>query len=342
MSLQIKHIIAMAVCTPVLIASSGCSTRSRPYQLQTTTGKPEIVVNAPMKSVATYITDRMLSEDYMIKSQSDNVLTFHRQTTYQVQYQDVAGEFRLTYNLVPSPKGVRIMMTLFGVVRPDSAYEQVVSDSSKNYDTAHTWQVMLALMKYRLETEKPGKCGVAIGGYYGDRIEFVEEDSPAARAGIVAGDTIVAVDGTPVTDDPVENARMILHHEAGTTHEFVVKRKDVEDTVSLAFDEMTDIAGKSAPASARTDAPPADAKLNVQSIGAMIERAKIVSVNPGGPAETAGLRAGDAITMIDGDPASDNGMENARRLTGKTNTSVVVSVKRDEQELTLSVIRKNP
>ena len=88
--------------------------------------------------------------------------------------------------------------------------------------------------------------------------------------------------------------------------------------------------------------PPADAKFNVESVGAMIERETIVSVNPGGPAETAGLKAGDVITMIDGDPASDNGAENAKRLTGKTNTSVVVSVKRGEQELTLSVIRKNP
>ncbi|MGE5294107.1 MAG: PDZ domain-containing protein [Solirubrobacterales bacterium] len=340
MGIQVKHIIATGVCALVLVASFGCSTRSRPYQLQTSTGKPEVVVNAPMQSVAAYITDKMLSEDYMIKSQSDNVLTFNKQTTYQVQYQDVAGEFRMTYNLVPATKGVRVMTTLFGVVRPDSAYEQIVSDFSKEYDTAHTWQISLNLMKYRLETEKPGKCGITVRGYYGDKIEAVDEDSPAAKAGIVAGDTIVAVDGTPVTDDPVENARMILHHEAGSKHEFVVKRKDLEDTVSLVFEEMTDIAGKSA--SAQAGAAPADAKFSVESIGAMIERAKVVSVNPGGPAETAGLQAGDVITMIDGDPASDNGMENAKRLTGKTNTSVVVSVKRGEQELTLSVIRKNP
>ncbi len=82
--------------------------------------------------------------------------------------------------------------------------------------------------------------------------------------------------------------------------------------------------------------------IDVESIGAMINAGKIVSVTAGGPAEKAGLQADDVITTIDGDPVSDNGMENAKRLTGKTNTSVVVSVKRGDQELTLSVIGKNP
>ena len=188
-----------------------------------------------MKSIAAYITDKMLSEDYMIKSHADNVLVFNKVTTYQVQYQDVSGEYRVTYNLVSAPKGVRVMTAVFGVVRPDSAYEQIVSDFSKQYDTAHTWQLLLANMKYRLETEKPGMCGVTVGGYYGDKIESVDEDSPAAKAGLAANDVIVAVDGTPVTDDPVQNVCLILHYEAGTTHEFVVKRKDVEDTVSVGL-----------------------------------------------------------------------------------------------------------
>ncbi len=46
-------------------------------------------------------------------------------------------------------------MTAVFELRPDSAYEQIVSDFSKQYDAAHTWQLLLANMKYRLETEKP-------------------------------------------------------------------------------------------------------------------------------------------------------------------------------------------
>lgn len=342
MSIQTRNIVTIVLCVPVLAAFSGCATRSRPVQLSTSTGKPEIIVNAPTKSIATYITDHMLSSDFMIKSQAPNVLVFNKHTTYQVQYQDVAGEFRVTYNLIPTPKGVRVMTTMFGVIRPDSAYEQITTDFSKLYDSACSYQIMLSNMKYRLETEKPGKLGVKLGGWYGDKIEWVEGGGPAAQAGILANDVITAVDGTPVSDDPVQNQAFILHHEAGTKHEFVLKRKDAEETVSLVFDEMTDIAGKSPAASAGADSVPADAMLNVESIGAMIEREKIVSVTAGGPAEKAGLQAGDAITTIDGDPVSNDGAENAKRLAGKTNTSVVVTVKRGEQELTVPVIRKNP
>lgn len=342
MSIQAKHIVSLTLCVSFLVVSSGCSSRSRPWQLSTSTGKPEIVVEAPMKSVGDYITDKMLSEDYMIKSQAGNVLVFNKVTTYQVQYQDVAGEFRMTYNLVPAAKGVRVMTTIYGVVRPDSAYEQIVSDLSKEFETAYTWQIVLANMKYRLETEKPGRCGVTLGGYYGDKIESVDDDSPAAKAGFMAGDVVLSVDGKPVTDDPVQNACAILHHEAGTTHEFVMKRKDLEEALSVTFEEMTDIPGKSASPADQAGAVPADAKINVESIGAMITGGKIISVTAGGPAEKAGLQADDVITMIDGDPVSDSGMENAKRLTGKTNTSVVVNVKRGDQELTLSVIRKNP
>ncbi len=32
----------------------------------------------------------------MIKSHADNVLVFNKVTTYQVQYQDVSGEYRVT------------------------------------------------------------------------------------------------------------------------------------------------------------------------------------------------------------------------------------------------------
>ena len=47
MGIQTKHIISLTLCLPLLAVSSGCATRSRPYQLGTNTGKPEIVVSAP-------------------------------------------------------------------------------------------------------------------------------------------------------------------------------------------------------------------------------------------------------------------------------------------------------
>ena len=66
----------VSVCIAVVMALSGCGGRMRPFQLQTSTGKPEVVVNASMQAVAAYLTGEMLSGDYMLKSQRPNVIVF--------------------------------------------------------------------------------------------------------------------------------------------------------------------------------------------------------------------------------------------------------------------------
>jgi C-terminal processing protease CtpA/Prc len=333
--------VGMMVCAVAVVAVSGCGGRARPFQLETSTGKPEVVVKASMKSVATYLTSEMLTGDYMLKSQNPNVIVFNKFTTYQVDYQDVPGEYRVTCNLVQAPGGVRVMMTMFGVMRPDSAYERITNDYSKEYDAASSYQIVLNQMKYRLETENPGKLGAKLSGYYGDKIESVEAEGPAAAAGLAPGDVVLTVDGAAVSDDPVANYALICHHRAGTTHQLVVQRKkDVTETVSVTYAPVGEIPGKS-PASAVASMP-ADAVVNIESIGAAIRGATIVSVTADGPAEKAGLQADDAITTIDGEPAGDDGALNARKLAGRTNTSVVVTVRRGEEEVTAAVIRKNP
>jgi hypothetical protein len=87
---------------------------------------------------------------------------------------------------------------------------------------------------------------------------------------------------------------------------------------------------------------PSDATFNVQSIGATVSSGKVLSVIASGPAEKAGIMKDDLITMIDGDAVSNNWMENVQKLVGKTNTSVVVSLKRGDMEMTVPIIRKNP
>ncbi len=62
----------------------------------------------------------------------------------------------------------------------------------------------------------------------------------------------------------------------------------------------------------------------------MIERETIVSVNPGGPAETAGLKAGDVIPIIDAAAASDNRTEGPTASQGKR---IPLRDERQEREL---------
>ena len=104
------------------------------------------------------------------------------------------------------------------------------------------------------------------------------------------------------TNDPVANYALICHHQAETTHELVVQRKDTTLTVPVVFAAIENIPGKSASSpGTETASVPTDAVLNIESLGAVISSGKIVSVTPDGPAAHAGLQADDVITMIDGE-----------------------------------------
>ncbi len=66
----------------------------------------------------------------------------------------------------------------------------------------------------------------------------------------------------------------------------------------------------------------------------------IVKVNEGGPADQAGLLAGDIITGIEGQSAAGMGTGDARNLVrGKEGTQVQLVIFRDGQELDVSVTR---
>jgi C-terminal processing protease CtpA/Prc len=73
----------------------------------------------------------------------------------------------------------------------------------------------------------------------------------------------------------------------------------------------------------------------------MIKGKTIVSVIADGPADKAGIKKGDLIVSIDGEPASAT-EQNASSLQGKANTSVLLKIKRGNQDLVVPVIRENP
>ena len=84
-------------------------------------------------------------------------------------------------------------------------------------------------------------------------------------------------------------------------------------------------------------------RILVDMVGMVIVGKNIVSIIADGPADKAGVNKGDLIIMIDGDP-SGTGEENASRLTGagKADTSIVLKIKRGNQEYVIPVIRENP
>lgn len=70
-------------------------------------------------------------------------------------------------------------------------------------------------------------------------VQSVEAGSPAARAGLVPGDTITAVDGKPLAGSAAELAHMYLFGRAGETRTVVVDRdgKQLTETIVLGKKE---------------------------------------------------------------------------------------------------------
>ena len=77
-------------------------------------------------------------------------------------------------------------------------------------------------------------------------------------------------------------------------------------------------------------------------IGTDLQQCTIVSVAEGGPAENAGLQKGDVILMIDGEPTTEDSAKDVLRITGEPGTTVILRVKRNDQELTIPVVRGKP
>ena len=68
---------------------------------------------------------------------------------------------------------------------------------------------------------------------------------------------------------------------------------------------------------------------------------QIESVTPGGPAEVAGIQAGDVIVKVDGTSIIGMPSEMSKKLIrGEVGTPVELTIHRKEEELTVNVIRK--
>jgi putative serine protease PepD len=64
----------------------------------------------------------------------------------------------------------------------------------------------------------------------------------------------------------------------------------------------------------------------------------VISVTPGGPSASAGLRTGDMITKIDGEPASDPNQLFALTLTKRAGDTVSITYVRNGRPATTTVI----
>jgi serine protease Do len=140
----------------------------------------------------------------------------------------------------------------------------------------------------------------------GAMVSEPQANGPAAKAGILAGDVITAVNGAPVKDAK-ELARQIGAMAPGASVKLTVWRKGEEKTISLSLGELPKerearaaLPDSSAPSG--TDVPRLGLTLAPagQVAGSGSEGVVVTEVDPNGIASEQGFKTGDVILEVGG------------------------------------------
>ena len=160
-----------------------------------------------------------------------------------------------------------------------------------------------------------------------------QKDSPAAKAGIEAGDVIVTVDEKPVTDAR-DLARKIGGLAPGATVKLGVVRKGSQKTVSLTLGSLPNAR------EARAERTPndRDGRFEGSPLGLSLAPAEsengvvVAEVDPSGQAAEFGFKAGDVILEVAGSTVATPA--DVRRALGKARAdgkrSVLMRVKSNQ------------
>jgi serine protease Do len=178
----------------------------------------------------------------------------------------------------------------------------------------------------------------------GALVSKVEPGAPADQAGIERGDVIVEFDGKPV-DEMEQLPRIVAGTPVGSKVEMKALRKGKKKSFSVQLGELE---AEERVASATHEEAPGAYGLNVQNISPDVaehldlestEGVLITGVEPGSPAEEAGLRRGDVILEVNQEAVSDVGEfatalkgseKGALLLVRRGNAEIFVPLKREE------------
>jgi len=175
-------------------------------------------------------------------------------------------------------------------------------------------------------------------------ITKVSRRSAAEAAGIERGDVIVEFDGKPV-DEMEQLPRIVAGTPVGSKVEMKALRKGKKKSFTV---EIGELEADERVASATREELPGAYGLHVQNISPDVakhlnleglEGVLITTVEPGSPAEEAGLRRGDVILEVNQEAVSDVGefstaMKSSEKgallLVRRGNAEIFVPLKRQE------------
>lgn len=158
-------------------------------------------------------------------------------------------------------------------------------------------------------------------------IGAVEVDSMAAKAGLVAGQEIVSIDGEPTTGWGAVNLQLVRRMGESGTINVVVREQDstAETPRALALDHWLKGADEPDP---------------IKSLGIRPWRPALPPVlaelDPKGPAQAAGLKTGDRLLALDGQALGD-WQQVVDLVRVRPDTKIVLKVERDGAQIDVPV-----
>ncbi len=195
--------------------------------------------------------------------------------------------------------------------------------------------------------------GIVLSGGDSARIRSVADDSPAEEAGLREGDRILEIDGVEI-EETWDVIRAMRDRRPGDEARILVERDGEETTLRVTLGERK---GRGAP---RVEVAPPDREGSVVLIGGarlflgvelhpMSEELReyfnaprdtgmlINRIVEDGPAERAGLRAGDVIVAVDGEEVAGVGDIRRALQDREAGDAVPVRVLRRGSEQTIEV-----
>ena len=194
----------------------------------------------------------------------------------------------------------------------------------------------------------------------GLQIAKVADGSPAALAGIQVGDTLVSLDGQPMTSVPQVQAALSAK-VPGTRVTIVMTRNNQSMTVTAVLSVVPGTSTMPAATviatgtlvSAQSDIVPTNQSAGTVHLGvtydvltltlaaakqvSVTDGAWIVTIEPGSPAASAGLQIGDIVVAVDGDKVDVKHTLAIRLVAYNAGDTFKLTVVRGTQTITLSV-----
>jgi S1-C subfamily serine protease len=191
---------------------------------------------------------------------------------------------------------------------------------------------------------------IGTGSDTGVLVVRVQPGSPAASAGIVRGDIILAVDGRDVASG-VEIRAAVSARKPGDTVKVAVRHGDATRTYSVKLGELSGQAFLGVyfeSGAAAVTGPDAGSGATVVPRNGpallAVTGAQVFVVTAGSPAEKAGIKVGDVISAIDGrDLARGDDLAQiiSQRKPGDAVTFGVLGAKTEAREVTVT-LAENP